>query len=81
MANSKPYHIYLNWQARAPKCSARLHYSDCKHCNFGTGKHDNPSHGENGVWVGPFNDSGFVDKFVRMLDNQVKLERCLFCNP
>lgn len=82
MTYIKPFWIYLNWVANAPDCRARLHYSNCKQCNNGTGKHENPSHGLNGVWAGPFNEIQYADEFVKnIVRNSSGAERCSFCKP
>jgi hypothetical protein len=43
------YHVYENWTIHR----AIIHRSDCRHCNFGRGKHAVAST-KNGRWHGPF---------------------------
>lgn len=49
--NLEGYYYYFNWQARQEN---KLHYCECGHCAFGSGKHENVQLGNNGVWIGPF---------------------------
>lgn len=49
--NKEGYYYYYNWQAGQEN---RLHYCECGHCAFGSGKHENVEQGNNGVWIGPF---------------------------
>lgn len=49
--NKVGFYYYYNWQARQTN---KLHYCECGHCAFGSGKHEEVDLGDNGVWIGPF---------------------------
>ena len=46
------YHFYENWQVRPKK--AKIHLSDCRWCNYGTGTKKPKVDKRNGTWHGPF---------------------------
>jgi cell division protein FtsN len=46
---------------------------------MGLGKHNNADKGENGVWIGPFNEIVQAEDFARQKLSDKKVEKCKVC--
>lgn len=73
------YYIYNNWQANGDRYT--LHHWSCGDCHSGLGKHQNVSYGENGVWIGPFEEIQFAENYriMKGVPNErfAHCQRCL----
>jgi len=45
-----------------------VHKWSCGHCHDGRGKHENAKDGEQGVWIGPFDQLEFADGYLNRLE-------------
>jgi hypothetical protein len=67
------YFIYDNWQAKDRK-GAIIHKWNCGHCHMGYGKLRSANKGENGVWIGPFDELQFARDYFQMKFNSAPIE-------
>jgi hypothetical protein len=72
------YFIYTNWKAKDKKVN-KIHIGTCGHCKYGQGKRDDADCGENGVWIGPFNEIVQAEDFANQKLSDKKVEKCKVC--
>lgn len=72
------YYIYTNWKAKDNKVN-KIHIGSCGHCNNGQGKHDDADRGENGVWIGAFNEIIQAEDFAKQKLSDKEVVKCQIC--
>jgi hypothetical protein len=70
------FYYYYNWQAGEEN---KLHYCECGHCAFGSGKHADSKEGKNGVWIGPFENRDIAKVSLKTRFNIGDVEDCGHC--
>lgn len=69
------FYYYYNWTASQKN---KIHWCECGHCNYGSGKRREQLPGLHGVWVGPFINLEDADRFVgQVLGAQVNHCNCI----
>ena len=75
--NKVGYFYYYNWQAGQEN---KLHYCECGHCAFGSGKQEDVNLGDKGVWIGPFQTREIARQNLReQLYINSNIENCEHC--
>ena len=72
------YYIYTNWQA-GDKTENIIHKWSCGHCRMGHGKHKNADKGQNGVWIGSFNEIIQAEDFAKQKLSDKEIVKCKIC--
>ena len=71
------YFYYFNWQSDQEN---KLHYCECGHCAFGSGKREDSEQGKNGVWIGPFKDrliaKEVLKKYIKNIGEVIDCKPC-----
>ena len=75
--NKVGYFYYYNWQARQEN---KLHFCECGHCAFGSGKQEGAILGDNGVWIGPFINRDIARNTLQNIFRFPEIIDCLHCN-
>lgn len=70
------FYYYYNWMAGKEN---KLHYCECGHCAFGSGKHTGIKEGKNGVWIGPFENRDIAKVSLKTHFNIRDVEDCPAC--
>lgn len=69
------FYYYFNWMAGIEN---KLHYCECGHCAFGSGKRDDSENGKNGVWIGPFESRKIAKEALKI---RFRLDHVQECGP
>ena len=68
------YRVYENWTVKR----ARIHRSECPHCNYGRDTHSTANE-HNGKWHGPFATAAIATQAAQLTGQLVS--RCAICKP